>query len=238
MAAGMTLEQAQQAALQKSQQLNDAKLKLDCDQTGWGLTPIIGIDAKFGKLNLAAKYEFKANMNIEHDITAPDAAADFMAPYQNGVNTPSDLPAMLSLAASYEILPSLRASVEYHFFDDKNAGMADGKQKTLKHGTHEYLAGVEWDINKLFTVSGGYQKTDYGLSDAFQSDTSFSCDSYSVGFGGRINFTEALSLDVAYFWTTYSDYTKENVRGLGASIDKDVYSRTNKVFGVSVNYKF
>lgn len=51
--------------------------------------------------------------------------------------------------------------------------MADGKQKTLKHGTHEYLAGVEWDINKLFTVSGGYQKTDYGLSDAFQSDTSF-----------------------------------------------------------------
>ena len=42
-------------------------------------------------------------------------------------------------------------------------------------------------------------------------------------------------------WTTYSDYTKENPRGLGeamASMDKDVYSRTNKVFGVSVNYKF
>ena len=72
-----------------------------------------------------------------------------------------------------------------------------------------------------------YQKTDYGLSDAFQSDTSFSCDSYSVGFGGRINFTQALSLDVAYFWTTYSDYTKENVRGLGAVsyTHLDVYKR-------------
>ena len=55
MAAGMTLEQAQQAALQKSQQLNDAKLKLDCDQTGWGLTPIIGIDAKFGKIESGCK---------------------------------------------------------------------------------------------------------------------------------------------------------------------------------------
>lgn len=35
--------------------------------------------------------------------------------------------------------------------------------------------------------------------------------------------------------------TKENPRGLDgamASMDKDVYSRTNKVFGVSVNYKF
>ena len=219
-------------------------LALDCDQTGWGLTPIIGVDAKFGKLNLAAKYEFKANMNIEnntHKLEFPDAAAAYMAPYQHGVNTPSDLPSMLSVAASYEFLPSLRASVEYHFFDDKNAGMADNKQKTLKHGTHEYLAGVEWDINKIFTVSGGYQKTDYGLSDAFQTDTSFSCDSYSVGLGGRINLSKALSLDVAYFWTTYSDYTKENPRGLGeamASMDKDVYSRTNKVFGVSVNYKF
>ena len=243
-AAGMTVEQAQQVALQKSQQLNDTKLELDCDQTGWGLTPIIGVDAKFGKLNLAAKYEFKANMNIEnntHKLEFPDAAAAYMAPYQHGVNTPSDLPSMLSVAASYEFLPSLRASVEYHFFDDKNAGMADNKQKTLKHGTHEYLAGVEWDINKIFTVSGGYQKTDYGLSDAFQTDTSFSCDSYSVGLGGRINLSKALSLDVAYFWTTYSDYTKENPRGLDgamASMDKDVYSRTNKVFGVSVNYKF
>jgi len=218
--------------------------EVDCDQTGWGLTPIIGVDAKFGKLNLAAKYEFKANMNIEnntHKLEFPDAAAAYMAPYQHGVNTPSDLPSMLSVAASYEFLPSLRASVEYHFFDDKNAGMADNKQKTLKHGTHEYLAGVEWDINKIFTVSGGYQKTDYGLSDAFQTDTSFSCDSYSVGLGGRINLSKALSLDVAYFWTTYSDYTKENPRGLDgamASMDKDVYSRTNKVFGVSVNYKF
>lgn len=243
-ASGMSLEQAQQVALQKSQQLNDTKLELDCDQTGWGLTPIIGVDAKFGKLNLAAKYEFKANMNIEndtHQLEYPDAAKAFMAPYMNGVNTPSDLPSMLSVAANYEFLPSLRVALEYHFFDDKKAGMADGKQKKLKHGTHEYLAGVEWDINKLFTISGGYQNTDYGLSDAFQSDTSFSCDSYSVGFGGRVNLNKALSLDIAYFWTTYKDYTKENPRGLDASMasmDKDVYSRTNKVFGVSVNYKF
>ncbi|WP_294628843.1 porin [uncultured Bacteroides sp.] len=244
----LTLEQAQQLAQQQSgpmlQKLNDTKLELDCDQTGWGLTPIIGVDAKFGKLNLAAKYEFKANMNIEndtHELTAPDAAMEFMLPYKNGVNTPNDIPSMLSVAAGYEFLPSLRASFEYHFFDDKNAGMAEGKQKTLKHGTHEYLAGVEWDINKLFTVSGGYQKTDYGLSDAFQTDTSFSCDSYSIGLGGRINFNQALSLDVAYFWTKYSDYTKTNPRQLDepmALMDKDVYSRTNKVFGVSLNYKF
>ena len=84
--------------------------------------------------------------------------------YKHGVNTPNDIPAMLSVAAAYEFLPVLRASVEYHFYDDKNAGMADGKQKYLTKGTNEYLAGIEWDVIKRLTLSGGVQFTDYGLS--------------------------------------------------------------------------
>lgn len=249
---GMPLEQAQQVVSQKAgemmKKLDDSKIDLDCDQTGWGLTPILGVDVKFGKLNLAAKYEFKANMNIENDtrtLNYPQGAEPFMAPFKDGVNTPSDIPAFFSVAAGYEFLPCLRASVEYHFFDDKHAGMAGGKENYLKHGTHEYLAGVEWDIDKFMTVSGGFQKTNYGLSDKFQGDTSFSCDSYSLGFGARLNLTKALSVDVAYFWSKYSDYTKEQPRKdmlasmkLPVDGDQDVYSRTNKVFGVSVNYKF
>ena len=34
------------------QKLENAKIELDCDQSGWGLTPIIGVDAKFGPLNI------------------------------------------------------------------------------------------------------------------------------------------------------------------------------------------
>ena len=92
---------------------------------------------------------------------------------------------------------------------------------------------------KRLTISGGYQKTDYGLSDNFQSDTSFSCDSYSLGFGAAVKLTEKLKLNVAYFWTTYSDYTKvsDNYNGTGLK-GTDVYSRTNKVFGLSLDYKF
>ena len=247
-AEGIAQQVGQQQAGALMNKLNESKIELDCDQTGWGLTPIIGVDVKLGKLNLAAKYEFKANMNIENDtrtLNYPAGAEAFMAPFKDGVNTPSDIPSFLSVAAGYEFLPCLRASVEYHFFDDKNAGMAGSKEKALTHGTHEYLAGIEWDIDKFLTVSGGFQKTDYGLSDDFQGDTSFSCDSYSLGFGARLNLTKHLAVDVAYFWTKYSDYTKAEPRGamltqmgLPTAGDQDVYSRSNKVFGVSAIYKF
>lgn len=246
LATGMPQEQAMAAAEKKSgellQTLNASKIELDCDQAGWGLTPIIGVDAKFGKLNLAAKYEFKANMNIENDthkLTFPAAADVFMNPFKNGVNTPNDIPSMLSVAAGYEFLPSLRASVEYHFFDDKNAGMADGKQKYLTKGTNEYLVGFEWDVNKILTLSCGGQITDYGLSDNFQTDTSFSCDSYTLGFGAKLSLSERLGLDIGYMWTHYKDYTKvsSNYNGSGQK-GTNVYGRTNKVFGVSLGYRF
>lgn len=219
-------------------------IDLDCDQTGWGFTPVIGLDAKWGKLNIGAKYEFMTSLNIENStkensLRMIGAAESELADYKHGVNTPNDIPSMLSIAASYEFLPVLRASVEYHFFDDKSAGMAGGKQKYLTKGTNEYLAGIEWDVTKHLTLSCGGQITDYGLSDNYQSDTSFSCDSYTLGFGAKLNLTARAALNVGYMWTTYEDYTKKsqdyNNTGLSGT---NVYSRTNKVFGASINYRF
>ena len=219
-------------------------IDLDCSQTGWGFTPVIGLDAKWGKLNIGAKYEFMTNLNIENSTKANSlrmigAAESELADYKHGVNTPNDIPSMLSIAASYEFLPVLRASVEYHFFDDKSAGMAGGKQKFLTKGTNEYLAGIEWDVTKHLTLSCGGQITDYGLSDNYQSDTSFSCDSYTLGFGAKLNLTARAALNVGYMWTTYEDYTKksQNYNNTGLS-GTNIYSRTNKVFGASINYRF
>ena len=223
-----------------------ANVALDCSQTGWGLTPIIGVDLVWKGFTLAAKYEFKTNLNIENDNKTfeNDVPNDFkekMADYKHGVNTPNDLPAVFYTALGYEIIPDkLRATVEYHYYDDKHAEMAKDKQKALRHGTHEVLAGVEWDINKTFTVSGGFQNTDYGLSDAYQTHTSFSCDSYSIGFGGAVNLSEKVKLNVGYFWTTYKDYKRNEPENyFGTTLPgKDTYSRTNKVFGAGIDFKF
>ena len=219
-----------------------AAIELDCDQTGWGITPILGADVKLGQLNIGLKYEFLTNLNLENKtrkaevrasgVAMPDDELNPLASFKDGVNTPSDIPALLTAAVGYEILPTLRASVEYHHFFDKAAGMAGGKEKALKHGTHEFLLGAEWDVTKQLTLSGGFQRTDYGLADDFQSDISFSCDSYSLGFGAAIKMTKHLTMNVAYFWTNYSDYDKITATG------STTYSRTNKVFGLGVDYKF
>ena len=218
-----------------------AGIELDCDQTGWGITPILGADVKLGKWNIGLKYEFMTSLNLENKTKKAEVRQNGvvmgeegnpLADYKDGVNTPSDIPALLTAAVGYEILPTLRASVEYHHFFDKAAGMANDKQKALKHGTHEILVGAEWDVTKQLTISGGYQDTDYGLANDFQSDISFSCDSYSLGFGAAIKMTKHLTMNVAYFWTNYKDYNKVT------EISATTYSRTNKVFGLGVDYKF
>lgn len=237
-----------------------AKLLLDVDQKGWGLTPIISLNFHQGPLTLSARYEFRTKLNPKNDTNILEAglgdatiaalvAADpqgaqaklgalhaqlsgYTTPYQDGVRTRYDMPALLAIAAGYEFSPKFRAALEYHFFDDKNAKMAGDRQNELTHGTHEILAGVEYDINEKFTVSCGGQRTDYGLSDGYQQDTSFACDSYSVGLGGAWNINEKMRLNVSYFCSLYSDYQKQASYGL------ETFSRTNHVIGVGLDYKF
>ena len=140
--------------------------------------------------------------------------------------------------------------------DDEVAGLRNGNEAVgPEHAQRrmvpadqrfdaEQLAGAEFDLNKTVTVSAGIQRTDYGLSNNYESDTSFSCDSYSIGFGGAIKLLPKLTMNIAYFWTNYSDYTKaveaSSTGGYNGTTlaGTNVYSRTNKVFGLGFDYKF
>jgi long-chain fatty acid transport protein len=239
-------------------------LRLDCIQRGFGVAPIVSIDYHNGPLTIAARYEFRTKISTENDTkelsariknTDPATASvmpyiegdlalaqfgDKVAAYQDGTEVRYDMPSLLVAAVGYEFTPNFRAALEYHFFDDTHAKMYGGREKTLDHGTHEILAGVEYDINEKFTVSCGGQRTDYGLSDAYQQNTSFACDSYSVGLGGAWNINEKMRLNVSYFCSLYSDYEKgplQNYQGTPYT-GTETYSRTNHVIGVGLDYKF
>lgn len=239
-------------------------MQLDCIQRGWGFAPIVSFDYHNDRLTIAARYEFRTKIATENDTKAlsarilntDPATAQFMpyiegelalsqfgdkvAAYEDGVETRYDMPSLFVATVSYNFTPQLRAALEYHFFDDTHAIMAGDRQKELTHGTHEILAGVEYDINEKFTVSCGGQRTDYGLSDGYQQNTSFACDSYSVGLGGAWNINDKMRLNVSYFCTLYSDYTtapKANYNGTPYT-GTETYSRTNHVLGIGLDYKF
>lgn len=216
---------------------------LECTQTGWGVTPIIGLDFKTGRWNFGTRLEFNTHLNIENNTKVDDTGL-----FQHGVNTPSDLPGLWTAGAQYSILPNLRAMASYHLYFDKSAKMANDKQKLLGGNTQEFLAGMEWDITPDITVSAGGQRTLYSLGDgAYLSDMSFVTSSYSIGFGAQVRLAKNMRLNVAYFWTNYENFDKKykqtvvtNANPLATvTLDNtDRFTRTNKVLGVGLDIDF
>ena len=54
-----------------------------------------------------------------------------------------------------------------------------------------------------------------------------------------MNLSEKVKLNVGYFWTTYKDYDRSETDYFGTTLPgKDTYSRTNRVFGAGIDFKF
>ena len=170
--------------------------------------------------------------------------------YADGKKIAADIPAYLSVGVGYSPINPLRINVGFHFFDDKNAKAYNNRQEKLDHGTLEYNAGVEYDINKKFTVSAGWQSTNYGLPEEeattskdkrFMDDKSFVTSSNSVGLGGVWHFNKKMSFTVAYFHTFYQHKkTTESVELMpGNAINYSAdYSRNNNVFAAGIDINF
>ena len=170
--------------------------------------------------------------------------------YEDGKKIAADIPAYLSVGVGYSPIDPLRINVGFHFFDDKNAKAYNNRQEKLDHGTLEYNAGVEYDINKKFTVSAGWQSTNYGLPEEeattskdkrFMDDKSFVTSSNSVGLGGVWHFNKKMSFTVAYFHTFYQHKkTTESVELIpGNAINYSAdYSRNNNVFAAGIDINF
>ena len=212
-------------------------LELDCDQKGFGIAPIIGIDWKAADwVNIAAKVEFKTKLRVEseaHNNAAFDALAGSnpaFAAYTDGAKTPCDMPTIAAIGAQFMPTEALRLNVGYHHYFDM-----DTKQwtKDMVGNTNEIVFGAEYDISEMFEISAGLQRTIYDQTDENISDMSFNMTSFCYGFGIGVRVSPSIKLNAAYFQTFYDDYTK-TVPNQSVT----TYSRTNWVVGAGIDISF
>ncbi len=218
--------------------LDSYGIDLNCDQTGFGVTPIIGVNWKVNKhWNLAAKFEAptKINLKNESEIGINDLikeqAGSVLGKFADGAKVREDIPGILALGAQYSPIESVRLSAGFNEYFDKSAKKYGNKQDLIDHNTWEVNVGAEYDVLKWLTVSGSWQTTQYGLSDAYMSDLDFNLSSHSVGFGFRFHATQRLNIDLGYMHTFYGDRTVTTMDGAKT----DVYSRKNDAVGIGFN---
>ena len=183
--------------------------ELNCDQSGWGFTPIVSADYKVGKVNLSARYEFKTKLRLKNQ-TGENSSG--LSEYNDGVKVKADIPAILALGVRYEVIKPLRLNAGFHYYFDKQATQHENKHNYLKKGGWELLAGAEVDVAPRWTVSAGWQTTNYGLGDnsKFISDMSFVTNSNSLGIGARFQLRKKVALNIAYFKTFYKNYERKH----------------------------
>ena len=210
-------------------------VSLMSDQTGVGIAPIVGIDYKVGNFNFAAKYEFKTRMRMKNSSTVKEAhAIDAVNKFRDGTSVPEDQPALFTAGAQWSVLPNVRVSAGYHLFFDKQAHWYNHDEKKLDGNTWEVNGGVEWDVTDKLQVSGGLQKTNYGLSDEYMNDMSFVVSSYTFGLGVGYKVTDKVKVNAAYFQTNYDTYNQEVAPTATNHTTHNDFTRTNKVFGLGV----
>ena len=274
---------------------NAANIELNCDQTGLGFTPILGIDYKLGRWNFSAKYEFKTRIRLKNESVnqAPSIGnlssnlsaaivqgmmqkgytyeqataytqsklsdptvvatmtglkqqfdtklAEATGEFADGATVAGDIPALLTLGVGYTPIDALRINAGFHYFYDRQATSYNHREDKLSRGTIEWNAGAEYDASKLITVSAGWQRTNYGLTDDYMDDKSFVVSSNSVGAGAVMHLTKKMDLNIAYFHTFYEHKKTTETVALSETVKANYsadYTRNNNVWAVGIDIKF
>lgn len=227
-AAGETQIAAGQAGISSLEAYRNG-IDLECDQSGFGIAPILGFDLQYKRFNIAAKYEFRTKMNLKNSSNLNESTITETAQFVNGTKVREDSPAILTLGAQYSPIDIVRLNFGYHHYYDLGAKKFGDKQDLLSGGTNEYLGGVEVDATDRLILSTGFQITRYGLTDAYMSDISFVTNSWSFGFGASYQANPNVKIEAAYFKTLYSHYKTAVENGICND-----FTRDNDVIGVGL----
>ncbi len=228
----------------------------DVIQTGTGLTPIIGLNFNLmeSKLNIGLKYEFITKLTLQNntkkDITTGfDTDGTPITQFPDKAKTASDMPAMLSVGASYKLFNNFRLAAGLHYYFDKSAnygrsanGVVVENKSVIDKNYYEVSLGMEYDINEKIMLSAGYLLAQTGVMVGYNTDLSYSLTSNSVGFGGKIAVAPKLDVNMGVAYSFYNSGEKElthTIAGSASPINfKESYYKDNLIFSIGFDIKF
>ncbi|MCR4922341.1 MAG: hypothetical protein K5945_11650 [Bacteroidaceae bacterium] len=223
--------------------LSANSLDLNADQTGFGVTPIIGMDWQVDShWNLAFKFELPTHLSLKNktEMNAYTAAVAQTNPtlgqFADGRSVREDVPGIIAAGAQYKACDRLRLMAGWHYYMDCQAKKEGDKQELIDKGTLEFSAGAEYDVMRRLTLSASWQCTRYRLSDEYMNDLSFNLSSNAIGVGLRFNASEHLTLDFGYMHNFYQTRNVDMTTAAGTKHDH--YYRSNRVFGIGANLSF
>ncbi|HBL78323.1 MAG: hypothetical protein A2W90_16300 [Bacteroidetes bacterium GWF2_42_66] len=203
--------------------------EVDTEQTGTGFTPILGANIHLEKLNIGIKYEFETKLELENKTTVDD-----MGLFPDGKKTRSDLPAILAIGADYKVTDKLKASLSYNLYFDKGVDWGlniYNEQRTIDKNYVEIALGAEYAVSDKLALSIGAMSSNMGVDEAYQSDFSYSNDSYTGGLGFSYKLSEKLILDAGFMYTAYVKDEKD------FGTYKESYDKRTIVGAIGIAYK-
>lgn len=205
---------------------------VDVAQTGFGVTPILGVNiAPNNNLNIGIRYEFATKLKLKNSTTKDDTGL-----YPDGKEINSDLPAILAVGVDYRVVPDLKLSASLTHYFDKDANW-DGKEKFITDNLYELALGLEYDVTEKILVSGGFLYVQTGAGQGYQSDINYSLSSHSVGFGSKYKVSEKLSLNLGMLYTQYVEGTRM-ISYTNVGNAKETYKKSNMGFAIGFDYHF
>jgi len=224
-------------------QLEDREV--DTEQTGAGITPIIGVNiSPNDEWNIAVKYEHKTYLNLTNNTTVDDLGL-----FPDGAESASDVPGILGIGVGYKGLDWLEAQVSYTHYFNKNVdwGMnvrdlsswqdvdpSKIRRRESNNG-YEIGLGLQFNLSENFAVSVGGLYGDMGILPSYQSDFSYSNSSFTPGAGLMWKITDKVTFDAGVSNTFYKDDTVNFADPDVPSYD-DVYGKTTLSFAAGLSF--
>ena len=229
---------------------------LDSKREAWGYGFQLGVNYKVDeRLNLAARYDSRVKMDFkakgsENQLNTAAILGQniglttFYPQYTIGERVRRDLPAILSVGASYKVTDNYLVSGAANYYFNRHAKM----DRVTAFGGHEYgldykngweiALGNEYKINDKFTLIGSANYARTGAKASSFNDTEYALNSFTLGAGVKYQYDEttAITASVAHFIYDKKDGTfTDRYQGV---TENQKYHKGITAFGLSLTKKF